>query len=123
MRSAIEELLASSARHDWTIEAVGQALGERGVSADPSSVFRGLVRLRDEGAIEQVDLGDGKLRFEAPGQHHEHVTCEGCGSVRAVRGCLVEEAIPAIERETGFVITDHRLLFAGRCARCAGGDT
>lgn len=120
VRSAIEELLTTSARHDWTIETVGLALKDRGIPADPSSVFRGLVRLRDDGVIDQVDLGDGKLRFEAKGQHHEHVTCETCGSVRAVPGCLVERAIPEIERETGFTISGHRLLFAGRCARCAG---
>lgn len=122
MRSAIGELLASSGRHDWTIEEVGQALEARGVAADPSSIFRGLVRLGEEGEIDRVDLGDGKLRFERKRTHHEHVTCDDCGSVREVPGCLVEEVIPEIERQTGFVITGHRVLLGGRCRRCAGGE-
>jgi Fur family ferric uptake transcriptional regulator len=121
VRSAIGELVASSARHGWTIEEVRRALADRGLDADPSSVFRGLVRLGEEGEIDRVDLGDGKLRFEARRGHHEHVRCEACGSVREVPGCLVEEVIPEIERQTGFVITGHRVLLGGRCERCAGG--
>lgn len=120
VRSAIRELLETSDRHGWTIEAVGRALAERGIPADPSSVFRGLGRLEAEGSIDRVDLGDGRLRFESKRQHHEHVACERCGDVGAVPGCLVEEVIPAVERQTGFVITGHRVLFAGLCGRCTG---
>lgn len=119
VRSAIAELLASSARHGWTIEEVRGALAEQGIPADPSSVFRGLTRLGEDGQIDRVDLGDGKLRFEARRSHHEHVRCERCGSVSEVPGCLVENVIPEIERQTGFVITGHRVLLGGRCARCA----
>ena len=119
VRDAIAELIADSDRHDWTIDDVAQALAEAGVAADPSSVFRGLVRLSEDGAIERVELGDGRLRFEASGDHHEHVRCESCGSVEAVPGCLAEQAIPQVERHTGFVVTAHRLLFSGLCRRCA----
>ena len=82
-------------------------------------MFRGLVRLGDEGALERVELGDGKLRFEAAGAHHEHVRCERCGSVQAVAGCLAEAVIPEVERQTGFRVTAHRILFSGLCGRCA----
>lgn len=118
VRDAIAELLAGSDRHDWTVEDVTAALGARGVSANPSSVFRGLVRLREEGALERVELGDGKLRFEASGAHHEHVRCECCGSVQAVAGCLAEPVIPQVERQTGFTVTAHRIVFSGLCGRC-----
>lgn len=121
VRDAIAELVAGSDRHDWTVEDVTAALAAAGVSADPSSVFRGLVRLSDEGALERVELGDGKLRFEASGAHHEHVRCERCGQVQAVAGCLAEPVIPEVERQTGFTVTAHRILFTGICGRCAPG--
>jgi Fe2+ or Zn2+ uptake regulation protein len=119
VRDAIAELLGSSERHDWTIEAVLEALGARGISADYSSAFRGLERLSEEGAIRRVELGDGKARFEARGAHHEHVRCAACGAVAAVPGCVVEDVVPQVERETGFAITGHRLLFSGVCGACA----
>jgi Fe2+ or Zn2+ uptake regulation protein len=121
VRTAIAELVAGSARHDWTIDDVVVELEGRGVEADFSSVFRGLARLADEGAVQRVELGDGKARFEATRAHHEHVRCERCGAVGEIPGCLVDRVVPAVEEQTGFAVTGHRLLFSGLCATCAPG--
>jgi Fe2+ or Zn2+ uptake regulation protein len=118
VRTAIADLVSTSSRHDWTIEAVADGLREQGVQADFSSVFRGLSRLAQDGVIRRVELGDGKARFEAAGAHHEHVRCEACGAVREIPGCLLEDVAPSIETETGFTITGHRLLFSGLCGPC-----
>ena len=72
----------------------------------------------EEGTASEVELGDGKSRFEAAGEHHEHVRCERCGRVSAFPGCLIRRLIPKVERETGFAITDHRLLLSGSCPAC-----
>jgi Fur family ferric uptake transcriptional regulator len=69
--------------------------------------------------VARIDLGDGKARYEAAGDHHEHVRCEVCGAVAAVPGCLVETVVPAVERRTGFKVSGHQLLFSGRCGSCA----
>jgi Fur family ferric uptake transcriptional regulator len=119
VRPAIEEILDGDEHHAWTISDMGAALAELGVSADPSSVFRGLVRLDEEGKATRVDLGDGKLRFEATGAHHEHIECEECGRIAAIPGCLVEELVPHVESETGFAVRDHRIVFSGVCRGCA----
>lgn len=121
VRTAIEQILSDSERHAWSIEDVTAALSTRGVSADPSSVFRGLVRLSDDGVISRVEMGDGKLRFEAVRPHHEHIECESCGDVAEVPGCLVEDLVPQVERQTGFAVRNHRVLFSGLCRACAGG--
>ena len=118
IRPAIAELLAHETRHDWTIEELREGLGDRGVRADFSSVFRALGRMEREGEVVRIDLGDGKARFEAAREHHEHIRCERCGAVAAVPGCVVESSAPLVERRTGFEITGHRLLFAGICPRC-----
>ncbi len=119
VRSAVAELLAGSSRHDWSIDDTVDALRARGVEADFSSVFRALSHLAAAGSVRQVELGDGKARFETVGEHHEHIRCERCGRVSAVPGCLVADAVPAVEEATGFAVTGHRVLFSGRCAPCA----
>jgi Fur family ferric uptake transcriptional regulator len=118
VRDAVLALIEGSSRHDWSIEDVVEALAADGVAADFSSVYRGLSRLADEGHVSRVELDDGKARFEARRDHHEHVRCERCGSVGAVPGCLIDATVPAIERETGFAITGHRILLTGLCAPC-----
>lgn len=94
-------------------------LRDRGVPADPSSVFRALVRLSESGELARLDLGDGRARFERHQPHHEHIVCSACGAVAAVSGCLIEQAVPAVESQTGFVVSEHRLTFSGRCGSCA----
>jgi Fe2+ or Zn2+ uptake regulation protein len=121
IRSAISELVSASSRHDWTIDDVVGELERRGVDADFSSVFRGLSRLAEDGTVQRVELGDGKARFEAARDHHEHVRCERCGAVGEVAGCLVDRVVPAVEEQTGFAVTGHRLLFSGLCGACAPG--
>ena len=121
VRDAVAALVAASGRHDWSIEDLLAALGERGVAADFSSVFRALGRLEDDGTIRRVELGDGKARYEAAGEHHEHVRCDRCGAVGAVPGCVVGDALPRVQAATGFRVTGHQLLFSGVCPDCAGG--
>ena len=119
VRDAVREVIADSSRHDWSIDDLTAELAARGVAADFSSVFRALAFLETEGAVSRVELGDGKARFEPTHGHHEHVRCESCGAVAAVPGCLLEAARPQVERQTGFSITGHSLLFTGLCSECA----
>jgi Fe2+ or Zn2+ uptake regulation protein len=119
VRDAVRGALADSSRHDWSIDDVLAELRARGVAADFSSVFRALAFLEREGAVSRVELGDGKARFESTHGHHEHVRCDSCGAVAAVPGCLLEDARPRVERQTGFSINGHNLLFTGLCAGCA----
>jgi Fur family ferric uptake transcriptional regulator len=120
VRDAVAKLIADSQTHGWTLEGAHAALRSRGVPADPSSVFRALVHLSECGELERVDLGDGRARFERRVEHHEHIVCSGCGQVAEVPGCLIDQAVPEVERRTGYSVTGHRLTFSGRCASCSG---
>lgn len=122
VRTAVAELLAGSDEHAWTVDGAHAALRSRGVAADPSSVFRALVRLCETGEVERVDVGDGRARFERSHGHHEHIVCSQCGAVAAVAGCLVDRSVPEVERRTGFSVSGHRLTFSGRCAPCAAAS-
>jgi|SRR5919108_4271065 Fe2+ or Zn2+ uptake regulation protein len=120
VRNAVAELFASTDNHGWTLDDAHDALRVRGVEADPSSVFRALMYLSESGELERVDLGDGRARFERRGSHHEHIVCSECGMIAEVPGCLIDQAVPDVERRTGFSVTGHRLTFSGRCESCSG---
>ena len=118
VRDAVADLVSASDKHGWTLEDAHVALDSSGVEADPSSVFRALVYLSETGALERIELGDGRARFERPGNHHEHIVCSQCGEVAEIPGCLIDRAVPEVERRTGFAVTGHNLTFSGRCADC-----
>lgn len=119
VRDAAAALLRESARHDWSIEEISVELAARGVKADFSSVYRAVEALVRDGSLRRVELGTAGSRFEAATEHHEHIRCERCGAIAGVSGCAVSEAIPEVERLTGFAVTGHDLLFHGICATCA----
>lgn len=118
VRDAVRERLLERSRHGWTIDDLQRDLHQATIPADYSSVFRALLWLEDHGVAQRVDLGDGKSRYEASGEHHEHVQCERCGGVSAVPVCIVEGAAGEIERSTGFQLQGHRLVLVGLCGDC-----
>lgn len=118
MRDAVQEILREPAHHSWTVEEMLAQLGRRNVAADFSSVFRALTWCHAQGLVQRIEVGDGKARFEAVADHHEHAQCERCGTVVEVPGCHVDEVARRLEQQTGFALTAHRLVFLGLCPQC-----
>jgi Fur family ferric uptake transcriptional regulator len=118
VRDSVRLLLGHSDRHDWLIEDIHEAVLASGLNADYSSVFRAVIRLEREGIVGHVNLGDGRVRYEAAGHHHDHVRCESCGAVSSLPECLLERAGARVEARTGFTVTGHRLVFSGLCPAC-----
>ncbi len=121
VRSAVERILEGSDRHGWSVDELAEDLGAAGIDASFSAVWRALLHLERTGVATRVDLGDGKTRYESAGEHHDHVQCEHCGTVSAVEGCVVEDAVSTVEASTGFSLSDHRLVFRGVCPSCIDG--
>lgn len=117
-KSALARLVSSGDRHDWSIEELREGLVGSGVEVDFSTVFRAVEGMVESGELRRVQLGTSEARFEAAGEHHEHVRCDRCGTVAAVAACAVEHAIPGVERSTGFALRGHDLVFHGLCPAC-----
>lgn len=118
VRDAIRKRVLDGSRHGWAVDELHLDLESAGIPADYSTVFRALVWLEEQGVAQRVDLGDGKVRYEPAGRHHEHVQCERCGQVREVPDCLVDDASAEIERSTGFRLLSHHLTLSGICPTC-----
>jgi Fe2+ or Zn2+ uptake regulation protein len=117
----IRALLATDARHAWSLDELLEAVRSRTGSADYSTVYRCMVALQAEGTVRRLDLGDGKARYEPHEAHHEHISCISCGRVAEVPGCLVDNAAEAIRGDTGYRVTGHSLVFTGVCPECVPG--
>lgn len=118
MRDAVRELLLGPNHRAWLIEELVAEVRREGYRTNGSSVFRAVVALERCGDAQRVDLGDGRHRYEARGEHHEHITCEECGRVTEIEGCLLEDVAARVQRLTGYDVTDHRLVLHGLCAEC-----
>jgi Fur family ferric uptake transcriptional regulator len=82
-----------------------------------ATVYRNLKALREDGAIEVVQLPGESPRYEPAGQsHHHHFQCTQCARVFDVHACPGDLKGLAPQ---GFQVQRHELTLYGLCADCA----
>lgn len=74
-----------------------------------ASVDRTLSIFEDLGLIEQLDLGDGKARFEIKRTDHHHLMDVETGQIHEFKSKELQRLIKEISDEMGFDLTEHRL--------------
>ena len=94
-------------------EAAGAPIGR-------ATVFRTLDLFASLGLVERVDLpGGNHALVVCQAVHHHHAICTRCGRSVDISDASLREALAAVERQTGFRMTAHRLEMFGVCAECA----
>lgn len=118
-RRLVIEALAESPE-PLSARALHEAVGvER---TDLVTVYRTLDWLMEIGLARPVLTGEGVERVElVPAERHSHhLVCDACGAVRTVLICGLDRSIAErIEREHGFRVDGHQLIFHGRCGECS----
>lgn len=85
-----------------------------------STVYRGLLRLRDMGLISEIVVpGAPAATYEPSGPRHAHLHCTACGEIEDVDYAIPAKTLKALAERHGFEIDAERLVFEGRCRSCA----
>ena len=86
---------------------------------DLASVYRFLKLFVKNGAIRDIDFGDGKKRYELMEKqnHHHHLICDNCGRVEDVK-MKEDNLLKNISVKSKFIIKQHKLEFIGLCTNC-----
>lgn len=94
-------------------------LEENNTKADPATVFRIINSFTDKGITKQIQLNEGKARYEhASKKDHHHLICEKCGSLEDVSDNFITGIEKEIQRKKKFLIKRHTLEFFGICKQC-----
>jgi Fe2+ or Zn2+ uptake regulation protein len=104
---------------------IPEILQERPALAQ-SSVYRNLAQLERSGVVQRIVTADEWARYELAEdltEHHHHLICSGCGSVRdfTVSSQLerrIDDALARVASDAGFTFEHHRLDLVGRCGEC-----
>jgi Fur family ferric uptake transcriptional regulator len=100
------DLIADSQRH--------------GPAVARATIFRTLELLVTLGAVERLDLPNGRpsyVRCESS-RHHHHLVCTGCGRSIDLEGLGMTAIVQEAERRTGYLIDRHRVELFGLCPTC-----
>lgn len=91
-----------------------------------SSAYRNLVDLEGAGVVSRLQATDEFARYELAEdltEHHHHLVCVGCGTVRDMSPPpalerSVARAIEELHERDGFTVQSHRLDLLGLCTAC-----
>ncbi len=88
------------------------------LKVNKTTVYRQIDKLLQENKIIEVELGDGKKRYELKDlKHHHHLVCKKCGNIDDIE--IDEKMIlGSLSKKTSFKIESHSLEFFGTCVNC-----
>ncbi len=114
----ILETFAKEQSH-LTSHDVYEQIRQRLPAVNPSTVYRALERLANNGKVSVSDLGTGPVVYEAltDGVHH-HLVCQKCGQVFTIEHEEVSEFFSKIGKKNKFQVATNHLILFGLCESC-----
>lgn len=118
-RRLIFEALRDSGDHP-SAEDIYQAVIEVMPDMSLATVYHTLNDLVGMGELVNLDLGEGKSRYDTHTGSHRHLVCLGCRKVVDIMRSPCCAELPA-EEARGYEIERCDVVFYGRCPECQGG--
>jgi len=118
-REAIWDVLLAKPDEHLSAEDVVERVRTRLPLVNPSTVYRTLDLLVDEGLLLRTDLGAGRAYYEPAREHpHHHLICERCGAVAHVHEEALGDLAHRITKATGYRLGGRELSLFGLCPAC-----
>lgn len=116
---AILDVLAGEGDSHLSALEIYERLKARLPAIAPSTVYRALERLTQQGLVSVSDMGKGVTLYERVGQPlHHHLVCTGCGQVLTIDHSQVGPFFAAIENTYAFRLQTNHLILFGLCRAC-----
>ena len=122
-RMAVYAILKDTRSHP-SVERIYQKLKPNYPAMSLATVYKTVDVLKRVGLIQELNIGNGGLRYDADINPHSHIYCEGCGRIDDLQqSCFAGDLIGRnllgkINEETGFEVTSVQLYFYGFCPQC-----
>ena len=120
--SSVDQIILETLAHEHvhlTSSQVYEEIRHRLPALNPSSVYRALERLANQGKISISDMGTGAAVYEtvSDGIHH-HLVCQKCGQVITIGHAEVERFFSTMQGAHHFRINTNHLILFGLCEIC-----
>ncbi len=113
-REGVLKTFLRSERH-LTTEELYMLVKEKKSKIGYTTVFRTLKLIEKSGLAEEVDFGDGLLRFEHKfgHNHHDHLICLKCGRYIEVVSPEIERLQDELTKKYKFIPLQHKMQIIG----------
>ncbi len=118
LSTAVEKML-DEATQPLSVPSLLQALGERGLSPNKTTLYRMLDRFCAVGQTRKIVLSDGVAHYEKASAPHGHFVCTACDAIE----CLPSFDPQVLLGQRGpdaqpMVVTGAQVSVQGVCAQC-----
>lgn len=88
-----------------------------------SSIYRNLATFTKENLLIKSISMDGISYYQLNTHTHKHqIICTNCGKSVAIDNCPINNIKSKVEKNTGFLITQHNFEISGICKDCQNED-
>ena len=101
-----------------TADSLVAAVRKRHPDVAPSTVYRFLESLEDEGLVRHSHLGHGPAVYHLAEDHHAHLVCERCGIVTEIPHAAFAALRRKLRENTGFEVSPGHFAVTGLCKGC-----
>lgn len=117
-RLGVLEILESR-RNPLDVRSIADYLKKKKIKADKGTIFRIMHAFVKKGLVSQIQLHEGKFRYEHTGfGDHHHFICEKCDTIYDIENCSISKTSQYISKKMGHLIKRHSLEFFGLCYSC-----
>ena len=89
------------------------------VSIGIATVYRAMKFFSDLKLVNQLDIGDGAIRYELNiSEHHDHLICMSCGKIVEFTDDFIELNQIKIAEKNNFILKEHVMTIYGLCENC-----
>jgi len=102
-----------------TAETIFENCKKLGVNINQSTVYRALELFTENQILDKFPTKDGTFMYTVRKEVHKHILqCSICHKEVEVE-CPFKQIEALLEDETGFKVTDHKLIMKGICEECS----
>jgi Fur family ferric uptake transcriptional regulator len=120
-RQAIWAVLVSQPDAHLSADEVVEQVRDELPDVNPSTVYRTLDLLVEEGLVVRSELGGDRAYYEPASEHaHHHVVCERCGAVVHMHDDVFGDLAQRVETASGYELGSRPITLYGLCPTCRG---
>lgn len=116
-REQIMETLRENMVHP-TAEYLYEIIKKKNPKMSLATLYRNLNQMSDAGKIRKIDGLENSAHFDHNIHKHYHFICDNCKKVFDISADVAPNIMEKAQKETGFEITGHDILFHGLCREC-----
>ena len=114
----VVDALHSAERHISAEEIYAQVRAKYAY-ANISTIYRTLELLKELGLVNEIALGDGRVRYHpAEKAHHHHLVCQSCGRIIDLPESALIPLEQALSSDYRFKADLKHLAVFGLCVDC-----